>query len=43
MALIDKMAEKLPEKMNYTEIDRIIWYCYRNDPVRSEIAVAMSR
>jgi hypothetical protein len=43
MALIDKIAEKLPEKMNYTEIDRIIWYCYRNDPVRSEIAVAMSR
>ena len=43
MALIDKIAEKLPEKMNYTEIDRIIWYCYRNDPVMSEIAVAMSR
>lgn len=43
MALIDKIAEKLPEKMNYTEIDRIIWYCYRKDPVRSEIAVAMSR
>lgn len=43
MALIDKIAEKLPEKMNYTEIDRIIWYCYRNDPVRSEIAVALIR
>lgn len=43
MALIDKIAEKLPEKMNYTEIDRIIWYCYRKDPVRSEIAVALSR
>lgn len=43
MALIDKIAKKLPEKMNYTEIDRIIWYCYRKDPVRSEIAVAMSR
>ncbi len=43
MTLIDKIAEKLPEKMNYTEIDQIIWYCYRKDPVRSEIAVAMSR
>ena len=43
MTLIDKIAEKLPEKMNYTEIDRIIWYCYRKDPVRSEKAVAMSR
>ena len=43
MEIIYKIAEKLPEKMNYTEIDRIIWYCYRNDPVRSEIAVAMSR
>lgn len=42
IALIDKIAANLPPKMNYTEIDQIIWYCYRNDPVRSQIAVALA-
>lgn len=42
IALIDKIAVNLPPKMNYTEIDQIIWYCYRNDPVRSQIAVALA-
>lgn len=42
IAFIDKIAENLSEKMNYTEIDQIIWYCYRNDPVRSQIAVALA-
>ncbi|HCD81352.1 MAG TPA: hypothetical protein DEQ65_03240 [Ruminococcaceae bacterium] len=42
IALIDKIAVNLPPKMNYTEIDQIIWYCYRNDPVRSQIAVALT-
>lgn len=42
IALIDKIMENLSEKMNYTEIDQIIWYCYRNDPVRSQIAVALA-
>lgn len=42
IALIDKIIENLSEKMNYTEIDQIIWYCYRNDPVRSQIAVALA-
>lgn len=41
IAFIDKIAVNLPPKMNYTEIDQIIWYCYRNDPVRSQIAVAL--
>lgn len=42
IAFIDKIAVNLPQKMNYTEIDQIIWYCYRNDPVRSQIAVALA-
>ncbi len=42
IAFIDKIAVNLPPKMNYTEIDQIIWYCYRNDPVRSQIAVALA-
>lgn len=42
IAFIDKIAVNLPRKMNYTEIDQIIWYCYRNDPVRSQIAVALA-
>ena len=42
MALIDKMAEKLPEKMKYSEIDQIIWYCYKDDAVRSQIAIALA-
>lgn len=42
MALIDKMTEKLPEKMKYSEIDQIIWYCYKDDAVRSQIAIALA-
>lgn len=42
IAFIDKIVVNLPRKMNYTEIDQIIWYCYRNDPVRSQIAVALA-
>ena len=42
IAFIDKIAVNLPRKMNYTEIDQIIWYCYRNDPVRSQIAVTLA-
>ncbi len=42
MALIDKMAEKLPEKMKYSEIDQLIWYCYKDDAVRSQIAIALA-
>lgn len=42
MALIDKMSEKLPEKMKYSEIDQIIWYCYKDDAVRSQIAIALA-
>lgn len=42
ISLIDGIIAKLPEKMTYSEIDRIIWYCYKNDPIRSEIAVALA-
>lgn len=42
MALIDKMSEKLPEKMKYSEIDQIIWYCYKDDAVRSQLAIALA-
>lgn len=42
-ALIEKIMNKLPEKMTYSEIDRIIWYCYKDDPVRSEVAIALSK
>lgn len=42
MALIDKMSEKLPEKMKYSEIDQIIWYCYKDNAVRSQIAIALA-
>ena len=43
-AVNDTVVRRIfPYYFNYTEIDRIIWYCYRKDPVRSEKAVAMSR
>lgn len=42
-ASIEKIMNKLPEKMTYSEIDRIIWYCYKDDPVRSEVAIALSK
>lgn len=42
-SLIEKIVDKLPEKMTYSEIDRIIWYCYKDDPVRSEVAIALSK
>lgn len=42
VALIDRIVEKLPEKMAYSGIDQIIWYCYKDDPVRTELALALS-
>lgn len=43
-SLIDKISKnsEKQEKMSYAEIDRIIWYCYRDDPVRREIAIALA-
>lgn len=42
-SLISKVKDKLPENLTYSEIDRIIWYCYRNDSVRREIAIGELR
>lgn len=36
--LVDRLNKELPESMKYDEIDNIIWYCYKDDSVRTVIA-----
>ncbi len=36
--LVDRLNKELPESMDYDEIDNIIWYCYKDDSVRTVIA-----
>lgn len=40
--LIDKIIGNLPRKLEYAEIDRIIWYCYKSDPVRTSISISLN-
>ena len=40
--LIDKIIGNLPRKLDYAEIDRIIWYCYKSDPVRTSISISLN-
>lgn len=40
-ALIGAVAGQLPRYLAYHEIDRILWYGYRDDPVRCAIAQAI--
>ena len=40
VGLIKELKSKLPDGMGY---DHIIWYCYRNDPLRAAIAAALAK
>ena len=43
VGLIKELKSKLPDGMGYDQIDHIIWYCYRNDPLRAAIAAALAK
>ena len=43
VGLIKELKNKLPDGMGYDQIDHIIWYCYRNDPLRAAIAAALAK
>ena len=43
VGLIKELKSKLPDGMGYDQIDHIIWYCYRNDPLRAAIAAALTK
>ena len=42
IGLINKLEEKVG-CINKHQIDHILWYCYRSDPVRLEIAIALGK
>lgn len=39
--LILKLLQKIPEKLDCSELDRILWYCYKNDSVRCAVACSL--
>ena len=43
VGLIKEIKSKLSDGMGYDQIDHIIWYCYRNDPLRAAIAPALAK
>ena len=42
MSLITALEEKVPN-LNKHQIDHILWYCYRSDPIRLEVAIALGK
>lgn len=36
-----KLLQKIPEKLDCRELDRILWYCYKNDSVRCAVACSL--
>lgn len=43
LAAITELSRKTPDGLAYHEIDQILWYGYRDDPVRRAIAVYLSK
>ena len=39
--LIFELLQKIPEKLDCRELDRILWYCYKNDSVRCAVACSL--
>lgn len=41
--LVKAVKGKLENTLTFREIDHILWYCYKNDPVRTAVAIELAK
>lgn len=41
--LVKAVKEKSENTLTFREIDHILWYCYKNDPVRTAVAIELAK